>query len=145
MGYLSGRIKILEVKVGRIIVSEFFNRGVLSKMDENKLEFVIAANYSKRIKEILEHHKNQTQNISTYPLQISHESVLFLSTCDYSKYEIWIFNFCVCYSTSFTVSHNRFWHSWWSWNWKSDWWIATQTWATQVSSFYWIKTIFSIF
>jgi hypothetical protein len=93
MGYLLGRIKILEVKVGQIIGSEFFNRGVLSKMDENKMEFVIAANYNKRIKEILEHHKNQTQNISTYPPQISYESVLFLSTCDYSKYEIWIFIF----------------------------------------------------
>ena len=93
MGYLLRRIKILEVKVGQIIGSEFFNRGVLSKMDENKMEFVIAANYSKRIKEIFEHHKNQTQNISTYPPQISYESVLFLSTCDYSKYKIWIFIF----------------------------------------------------
>lgn len=44
---------------------EFFNKKVISKMDERKLDFVIAAKSNKKIKGILEKHTKENGNTST--------------------------------------------------------------------------------
>lgn len=44
---------------------EFFNKKVISKMDEHKLGFVIAAKSNKRIKGILENHRKEYGDTST--------------------------------------------------------------------------------
>ena len=45
-------IEKMGVKVGTVYMDrEFFNRKIISKMDEHKLDFVIAAKSNKKIKE----------------------------------------------------------------------------------------------
>jgi hypothetical protein len=66
MESLFERIEKMGVKVGTVYMDrEFFNRKVISKMDEHKLDFVIAAKSNKKIKEILEKHTKENGNTST--------------------------------------------------------------------------------
>ena len=66
MESLFERIEKMGVKVGTVYMDrEFFNLKVLSKMDEHKLEFVIAAKSNKKIKEILEKHRKEYGDTST--------------------------------------------------------------------------------
>jgi IS4 transposase len=44
---------------------KFFNRKVISKMEEHKIDFVIAAKSNKRIKEMLEKHRKEHGDTST--------------------------------------------------------------------------------
>jgi hypothetical protein len=60
------RIEKMGVKVGTVYMDrEFFNKKVISKTDEHKLDFVIAAKSNKKIKEILENHRKEFGNTST--------------------------------------------------------------------------------
>ena len=60
MESLIARIGKMGVKVGTAYMDkEFFNNKVISKTDEHKLDFVIAAKSNKRIKEILEKHRKE--------------------------------------------------------------------------------------
>ena len=60
------RIEKMGVKVGTVYMDrEFFNTKVISKMDERKLDFVIAARSNKKIKGILEKHTKENGNTST--------------------------------------------------------------------------------
>ncbi|MDD3246463.1 MAG: ISH3 family transposase [Methanosarcina sp.] len=66
MDSLFERIENMGVKVGTVYMDrEFFNKKVISKMDEHKLDFVIAAKSNKRIKGILEKHTKENGNTST--------------------------------------------------------------------------------
>ena len=66
MESLFERIERMGVKVGTVYMDrEFFNRKVISKMDEHKLDFVIAAKSNKKIKEILEKHRKEYGDTST--------------------------------------------------------------------------------
>jgi len=66
MESLFERIEKMGVKVGTVYMDrEFFNKKVVSKMDEHKLDFVIAAKSNKRIKNILEKHTKENGNTST--------------------------------------------------------------------------------
>jgi len=59
-------IEKMGVKVGTVYMDrEFFNRKVLSKMNEHKLDFIIAAKSNKRIKEMLEMHRKEYGDTST--------------------------------------------------------------------------------
>lgn len=63
---LFGRVEKMGVKVGTVYMDrEFFNRKIISKMDEHKLDFVIAAKSNKKIKSILEKHIKENGNTST--------------------------------------------------------------------------------
>ncbi|MGZ5501683.1 MAG: ISH3 family transposase [Nitrososphaeraceae archaeon] len=63
---LFGRVEKMGVKVGTVYMDrEFFNRKIISKMDEHKLDFVIAAKSNKKIKSILEKHVKENGNTST--------------------------------------------------------------------------------
>ena len=60
------RIENMGVKVGTVYMDrEFFNQKVISKMEEQKLDFVIAAKSNKRIKEMLEKHRKEYGDTST--------------------------------------------------------------------------------
>lgn len=66
MESLFKRIEIMGVKVGTVYMDrEFFNKKVISKMEEHKLDFVIAAKSNKRIKEMLENHRKEYGDTST--------------------------------------------------------------------------------
>ncbi len=66
MESLFERVKKMGVKVGTVYMDrEFFNRKVISKMDEHKLDFVIAAKSNKKIKSILENHRKEYGDTST--------------------------------------------------------------------------------
>ena len=66
MNSLFERVENMGVKVGTVYMDrEFFNKKVISKMDEHKLDFVIAAKSNKRIKDILEKHTKENGNTST--------------------------------------------------------------------------------
>jgi hypothetical protein len=66
MESLFERIEKMGVKVGTLYMDkEFFNRKVISKIDEHKLEFVIAAKSNKKIKAILEKHRKEKGDTST--------------------------------------------------------------------------------
>lgn len=66
MESLFERIEKMGVKVGTVYMDrEFFNKKVISKMDEHKLDFVIAAKSNKKIKGILENHRKEYGDTST--------------------------------------------------------------------------------
>ena len=66
MESLFKRIEKMGIKVGTVYMDrEFFNRKVISKMNEHKLDFVIAAKSNKRIKEMLEMHRKEYGDTST--------------------------------------------------------------------------------
>jgi hypothetical protein len=66
MESLFERVEKMGVKVGTVYMDrEFFNRKVISKIDEHKLDFVIAAKSNKKIKSILEKHTKENGNTST--------------------------------------------------------------------------------
>ena len=66
MESLFKRIEKMGIKVGTVYMDrEFFNRKVISKMNEYKLDFVIAAKSNKRIKEMLEMHRKEYGDTST--------------------------------------------------------------------------------
>jgi hypothetical protein len=66
MESLFERIEMMGVKVGTVYMDrEFFNRKVISKMNEQKLDFVIAAKSNKKIKGILENHRKEYGDTST--------------------------------------------------------------------------------
>jgi len=66
MESLFERIEKMGVKVGTVYMDrEFFNRKVISKMNEHKLDFVIAAKSNKKIKNLLENHTKENGNTST--------------------------------------------------------------------------------
>jgi Transposase DDE domain len=66
MESLFERIENMGVKVGTVYMDrEFFNRKVISKMYEHKLDFVIAAKSNKKIKGILEKHRKEYGDTST--------------------------------------------------------------------------------
>jgi len=66
MESLFERIEKMGVKVGTVYMDrEFFNRKVNSKMNEHKLDFVIAAKSNKKIKGILENHRKEYGDTST--------------------------------------------------------------------------------
>ena len=66
MDSLFERIENMGVKVGTVYLDrEFFNKKVISKVNECKLDFVIAAKSNKKIKGILEKHTKENGNTST--------------------------------------------------------------------------------
>ena len=66
MESLFERVEKMGVKMGTVYMDrEFFNRKVISKIDEHKLDFVIAAKSNKKIKSILEKHTKENGNTST--------------------------------------------------------------------------------
>lgn len=66
MDSLFERIENMGVKVGTVYLDrEFFNTKVISKVNERKLGFVIAAKSNKKIKGILEKHTKENGNTST--------------------------------------------------------------------------------
>jgi hypothetical protein len=66
MDSLFERVENMGIKMGTVYMDrEFFNKKVISKMDEHKLDFVIAAKSNKRIKGILENHTKENGNTST--------------------------------------------------------------------------------
>jgi len=66
MESLFERTEMMGVKVGTVYMDrEFFNRKVISKIEEHKMDFVIAAKSNKKIKQILEKHRNKYGDTST--------------------------------------------------------------------------------
>jgi hypothetical protein len=89
MESLFERIEKIGVQVGTVYMDrEFFNRKVISKMDEHKLDFVIAAKSNKKIKEILEKHSKEYGDTSTvfeYEFQGGGPTFNIVATWDQKK------------------------------------------------------------
>jgi hypothetical protein len=83
------RIEKMGVKVGTVYMDrEFFNNKVISKTEEHKLDFVIAAKSNKRIKEILQKHRKEHGDTSTvfeYKFQEGEQTFNIVATWDKEK------------------------------------------------------------